>query len=99
MATPVVVFHRLAGAEYRAAMAWYRKRSPNAAQRFRGEIRRLTERMAATPQQGTPFQGSFRWMRAGRFPYLVYYEVRDPTLIVIYAVAHGRRRAGYWLRR
>jgi plasmid stabilization system protein ParE len=99
MAPPAVLFHRLAAAEYRSAVAWYRKRSPNAAQRFRAEIRRVTARMAASPQQGTPFQGAYRWMRTRRFPYWVYYEVRSPTLIVIYAVTHGRRRLGYWLRR
>ncbi len=26
-------------------------------------------------------------------------EVVDPSLIRIYAVAHGRRRLGYWMRR
>jgi len=99
MSTAAVLFHRLAAVEYRTAIAWYRKRSPNATQRFRAEIRRLTERIAAAPFQGTPFQGAYHWMRVRRLPYVVYYEIRDPTLVVIYAVAHGRRRAGYWLRR
>ena len=99
MATAAVLFHRLAASEYRAAVAWYRKRSPNAAQRLRGEMRRVTDRIAAAPNQGTPFQGPFYWIRTRRFPYVVYYEVRDPTLVVIFALAHGRRRLGYWLRR
>jgi plasmid stabilization system protein ParE len=99
MPIAAVLFHRLAAAEYRTAIAWYRTRSPNAAQRFRDEIRRVTERIAAAPHQETPFQGSYFWTRARRFPYMVYYEVRDPSLVVIYAVAHGRRRTGYWLRR
>ena len=99
MAPAAVLIHRLAAAEYRVAVAWYRKRSRMAAQRFRAEIQRLTERIAAAPQQGTPFQGAYHWVRPRRFPYIVYYEIRDPTQVVIYAVAHGHRRPGYWLRR
>jgi plasmid stabilization system protein ParE len=99
MPTPGVLFHRLAAAEYRSAVAWYRKRSPSAARRFRAEIRRVTDRVAAAPQQGTPFLGSYYWMRTRRFPYWLYYEIRYPKLIVIYAVAHGGRRPTYWLRR
>jgi hypothetical protein len=30
-----------------------------------------------------------------RFPYAVYFELRDEECVV-WAVAHGRRRPGYW---
>jgi len=30
---------------------------------------------------------------------VLYYEVLDPTQVLIYAVAHTSRRPGYWLRR
>jgi len=30
---------------------------------------------------------------------LLFYEVRDPQPVLIYALAHVRRRSGYWLRR
>ena len=99
MPNATVLYHRLAARDYRTALAWYKKRSCGAAQRFREEVRRVTERIAATPLQGTPLRGTYFWMRTRRFPYWLYYEVRDPTLVVIYAVAHGRRRLGYWLRR
>jgi len=38
-------------------------------------------------------------MRVRRFSYVLYYEVLDPTQVLIYAVAHTSRRPGYWLRR
>jgi hypothetical protein len=41
----------------------------------------------------------YRWMRVKRFPYLLYYEIRDPQPVLIYAIAHGRRRPAYWMRR
>jgi len=33
-----------------------------------------------------------------RFPYIVFYVVDDEEVEVV-AVAHGRRRPGYWLPR
>jgi hypothetical protein len=51
------------------------------------------------PLQGALFRGTFRWMRTRRFPYLLFYEVVDSSVIRVYAVAHARRRLGYWLRR
>jgi mRNA-degrading endonuclease RelE of RelBE toxin-antitoxin system len=33
-----------------------------------------------------------------RFPYRIIYEVRENELVVL-AVAHDRRRPGYWRRR
>jgi hypothetical protein len=38
-------------------------------------------------------------MRTRRYPYVIYYEVIDPALVTILAVAHGRHRPGYWLWR
>jgi plasmid stabilization system protein ParE len=96
---PTVVFHHLAAREYRRAYAWYRRRSPTAAERFRDEVDRAVKQIADAPLQGAVFRGPLRWMRMRRFPYLLFYEAVDPSLIRIYAVAHGRRRLGYWLRR
>jgi plasmid stabilization system protein ParE len=97
--TKIVLFHHLAAREYVAAHRWYARRSPAAAQRFREAIDRVVERLESDPEQGTPFRDSFRWMRTRRFPYLLYYEIFDPGPIWVYAVAHSRRRPGYWLRR
>lgn len=94
-----VVFHHLAAREYRSALSWYRQHSPTAAERFRVEVDRVVERISEAPLEGAVFRGTFRWMRTRRFPYLLYYEVVDSTMIRVYAVAHGRRRLGYWIRR
>jgi plasmid stabilization system protein ParE len=94
-----VEFHHLAADEYRASLSWYHRRSPEAAERFRAEIDRTLERIREAPLQGTVFRSTFHWMRTHRFPYLLYYEVVDSSLIRVYAIAHGRRRLGYWTRR
>jgi plasmid stabilization system protein ParE len=96
---PAIVFHRLAAREYRQARAWYRRRSPAAAERFREEVDRVVQRISEAPMQGAVFCGTIRWRRTRRFPYLLFYEVVDSSLIRVYAVAHGRRRLGYWVWR
>jgi plasmid stabilization system protein ParE len=94
-----VTFHRLAAQEYLAALRWYARRSPQVAQRFREAVDRAAQRIAVAPGQGSPFGSRFRWFRVGRFPYVLYYTLLDDTRAVVMAVAHDRRRPGYWQRR
>ncbi len=89
MAHAAIHIHPTALKEFWSALAWYKARSQGAAQRFRDEFKRLAKRMAATPEQGNPYRGAYRWMRMRRFPYLVYYKVADPTLVLILAIAHA----------
>jgi toxin ParE1/3/4 len=95
----IVLFHPKAAKEYRLAQRWYVRRSLKAAQRFQQAIERVIERLETAAEQGTPFRANYHWMRARRFPYLLYYEIFSLNLVWVYAVAHGRRRSGYWLRR
>ena len=95
----IVLLHPNAAKEYRLAQRWYARRSLVAAQRFQESIDKVIERLETAAEQGTPFRGHYLWMRAKRFPYYLYYEIFSPHLVWVYAVAHGRRRPGYWLRR
>jgi len=99
MAIRAVDIHPLALKELRAAYRSYTRRSPRAAQRFRLAVDRVIQRIASAAEQGSPYRQRYRWMRPHRFPYLLYYEIHDPQPVLIYAVAHSRRRSGYWLRR
>src|SRR4051794_20566794 len=99
MASATVVFHRLAVQDYRTALRWYARRGVAVAHRFRAAVDQVIQQIASAPQQGTIFQGPYRWMRTRRFPYILYYESVDPTEVRILAVAHAGRRPGYWLRR
>ena len=58
---PVVVFHHLAAREYRQARAWYRRRSPAAAERFRDEVDRAVQRISEAPLEGAIFRETIRW--------------------------------------
>ena len=99
MASHAVSFHPLATREARIASRWYARRSTAAAQRFQLAVQQVAQQIGAAPDQGVPFRSRFRWMRVRRYSYMLYYEVLDPTQVLIYAVAHTSRRPGYWLRR
>ena len=94
-----VRFHRLAAEEYRAARRWYERRTLGLGSRFRDELNRAVERIAAAPDRWPSYREFYRRHRVRRFPYTLYYRVLDEETIVILAVAHARRREGYWMRR
>ena len=95
-----VIFDILASREYFKARRWYAARAgePIAAA-FADEVDRVVVRIAEAPTTGTEFRTHYRWVRLKRFPYLIYYRVGNSTTVVVLAVAHKRRRLGYWLRR
>ncbi|MCB9760116.1 MAG: type II toxin-antitoxin system RelE/ParE family toxin [Alphaproteobacteria bacterium] len=66
------------------------------------EVLAARKRIADFPEMGTPWvtKGAsevIRSMRVKRFPHRLYY-VTEPHLLVL-AVAHFRRKPGYWLPR
>ena len=50
------------------------------------------------PRSGQMLRGGFRRILLDRFPYQLIYRVEGDE-IVIYAVAHQKRRPGYWRKR
>jgi len=50
------------------------------------------------PEAGSPAGPNRRRVVVARFPYSIVYQ-HQPNLIRIVAVAHQRRRPGYWRRR
>src|SRR5262249_23719023 len=91
-------FHPRAVAEARAARRWYALRSPAVALRFLTELDDALRQIATSPNQWPPYVHGTRVYRLRRFPYLVVYHETIADLQVI-AVAHVRRRPGYWQRR
>ncbi len=92
----VVILHRLAAREARQAERYYRKSSLMIAQRFRQAVTEVIERIGRAAEQGSPYLQHLRWMQLRRFPYLLFYEIRDPLPVMVYAIAHTSRRPGYW---
>ncbi|MGC1275578.1 MAG: type II toxin-antitoxin system RelE/ParE family toxin [Planctomycetaceae bacterium] len=95
----LVHFHRLAARELRTAHAWYRERDVDTAARFLVGVRAAVERIEQDPDS-LPFERRhYRRIRVRRFPYRLIFERDRPDSILVIAVAHARRRPGYWSRR
>lgn len=97
--TAEVVFHRLAAREYRAAREWYVARSVEAPNRFRMAVDEAVNRIAENADALPGLFGDYRWVRAGRFPYVLVFRQISANVIIVIAVAHTSRRFGYWRRR
>ena len=84
--------------EARAAFLWYRNRSDIAAERFREELHHAMDAIASSPDAWPTYVHATRRYLLRRFPFMVVYRV-TPEEIQVVAVAHARRRPGYWKER
>lgn len=73
------------------AYAWYERRSEGLGGAFLVAVRECWSRVAAHPEAFTPVSDRVRRARMRRFPYSVFYVVREDFLDVL-AVYHSRRR-------
>jgi len=94
-----VNIHRQAKAELDAAIAYYQGEKNGLGLEFLDEVRRTENLIQQFPQLGTPYQDTeFRTRKIKRFPYvLVYCDLEDGLWLI--AVAHSKKRPGYWLSR
>ena len=93
-----VVFHPDAVEEAQAARQWYLVRSQSAADSFLAELDLGIEAISQAPERWTLFKYGTRRYLFHRFPFQLIYRVVDKRIQVV-AVAHGRRRPGYWKSR
>jgi plasmid stabilization system protein ParE len=95
-----IVVHPEADMEVEQAVAFYREQSGEsaAADDFVAEIKHFRGLLRDNPMIGKPFRRVARQFVIKRFPYSIFYQLR-PESILIAAVAHHRRRPGYWMKR
>jgi hypothetical protein len=91
-------FHPAAEREFSASMEWYEARVPGLGAQMRVEMRRAIDAICVQPFLGKPFGINFRRVTLRRFPFALIYRVDGDNLRII-AVAHTRRRPGYWSSR
>ena len=91
-------FHPDADAELEEASLFYESRLSGLGKAFAAEIEQTIALVREFPESGTPVGSRRRRVVIARFPYSIIYR-QDPDAIVIVAVAHQRRRPGYWRRR
>lgn len=92
------VFHDLAYQELAAAAVRCERERLGAGARLMNQVDGVVLRIAATPRQGSPYLFGTRRYVLTRFPYSTVYLALDAYGYIV-AVAHHRRRPGYWRRR
>ena len=80
------------------AAFWYRDRSPLAATRFVVELNQVFDSILDAPLRWPRSARGTRKLKLPCFPFLVIYRETEGAVLVL-AVAHGRRRPGYWKSR
>lgn len=93
-----VKLHPDARAELRAARDWYYERSPLSAIAFAQTVDKTLSKIREAPNTFPLADHGTRKFILQRFPFSIFYRTGE-TEIVIVAVAHQKRRPGYWSNR
>lgn len=103
MTPRTVAFHPAAADEFVLALAWYDDQRAGLGDELSSEVRLVTvsleEHADALPiAHDSPPSEDVRQARVHRFPYRLVFFV-DGSFVRVVAVAHLRRRPGYWRHR
>lgn len=94
-----VRLHPAAEAELNGAAEWYSGNASNTvAANFIAAYDTTAKLIAENPGIGKPGIAGTRRLRFRGFPYVAVYRLHSDHAVVI-AVAHQRRRPGYWVKR
>ena len=93
-----VRLHPEARAELREARRWYYERSTLSATAFAHAVDYAVARIQEAPTRYPLAEHGARRFVLERFPFNIFYRP-DLNEIVIVAVAHQKRRPGYWSNR
>ena len=85
----------LAREELNGAAAFYEASVPGLGGTFLDDMERAIEMMRESPRVGAPTSRGFRKAALRRFPFSIVYVDRDDEIVIV-AIAHQRRRPGYW---
>lgn len=91
--------HPAADREVVAATTWYRESSEDAAIDFAGAVREGLQLIRQQPAASPRWECSEVHRKVlRRFPYSIFYLVEDEAVVIV-AIAHHKRRPGYWKQR
>ncbi len=98
MAPATVRFHPAAAQDAESAYDWYAARDLFAAHAFREELQHAVDAVRGSPLTWPRYGWDTRRYVFPCFPFSLVYRLRGDEAEVL-AVAHGRRRPGYWRSR
>ena len=91
-------FHPEAELELIGAALYYDGEVPGLGERLEKEVRRATDLLLQHPEIGAPVDLERRQFVLARFPFNLIYTAADEVVWIL-AVAHQKRRPGYWRSR
>jgi plasmid stabilization system protein ParE len=95
---PSVKLHPLAEQELLTALRWYEERNELVAKILVIEFEDALDLIKESPGRWPRISRRCRRLVLGRFPFSIVYMLRGGCIEVI-ALAHQRRRPGYWVGR
>lgn len=95
MARAAVRFHPRAAEEADNAHLWYQARNAHVAEVFRADLDAAIDAISEGASRWLRLFVRFRRLPMRRFPFSVVYVERNDIVDVI-ALAHHRRRPGFW---
>jgi plasmid stabilization system protein ParE len=93
-----IVYHEAARDELLREIAYLEGCSTGLGRRFFGEVQRAERLIVAFPESGTEIVPGIRKTVLRVFPYSLLYTIESERFFIL-AVAHHRRRPGYWSSR
>jgi len=90
-----VRFHPSAEEEANNAWSWYAEHSASAAAAFLVELDAAVFAISEAPSRWPRIHGRYRRFPMRKFPFSIVYAVRR-EFVEVMAVAHYRRKPGYW---
>ena len=91
-------FRKAARLEYDEAASWYESQRSGLGAEFVTEIEHALQQACEMPQRFPRMLEEVRCVRVRRFPYSIFFKVRDDKLVVL-AVFHVRREPAVWRER
>ncbi|MCX6546000.1 MAG: type II toxin-antitoxin system RelE/ParE family toxin [Acidobacteria bacterium] len=89
-----------AARELAEAVSWYESRHRGLGVELLEEVAKTIQRLDAAPESGESMSSDQKTRRllVSRFPYQVIYRLRSHDTVIV-ALAHAKRRPGYWKSR
>jgi plasmid stabilization system protein ParE len=93
-----VLYHEAAEQELLHAVGYLEMRAKGLGRRLLADVRKAEDRMTRFPESAPEIVPGIRRLLLQKFPYSLFYTIENGDLLIL-AVAHQRRRPGYWVSR
>ncbi len=91
-------YHPEASDEVAEAFSWYATANPEVGEQFKLELERAEELVQRSPESWAAYLLETRGFRFQKFPFVLAYVIRGEQVIIV-ALAHTKRKPGYWRER